>query len=142
MWFGNSLHPRITTNKFYYNKFGIIQIGVEALSQTQIPNTPKIALSYKYKPKNQIQIQEPKVHKYQIRIPNTNYALTKERATKQIQNLQCTKREQITKLQNQNQAVTNLSHYSKLQPTNIKEPNEEKAFFSHTLIFHSFSNFP
>ena len=40
-WFGNSLHPRVTTNKFHYNKFGIIQIDVEAFSQIQIPNTPK-----------------------------------------------------------------------------------------------------
>ena len=40
-WFSNSLHPQAITNKFHYNKFGIIQIGVEALSQTQIPNTPK-----------------------------------------------------------------------------------------------------
>ena len=40
-WFGNNLHPRATTNKFHYNKFGIIQIGVEALLQTQIPDTPK-----------------------------------------------------------------------------------------------------
>ena len=58
--------------------------------------------------------------KYQI--PNTNCAQTKERATKQIQKLQHTKREQITKPQNQNQnqAATNLSHYYKLQPTNIK----------------------
>ena len=28
-------------NEFYYNKFGIIQIGVETFSQNQIPNTPK-----------------------------------------------------------------------------------------------------
>ena len=49
-----------------------------------------------------------------------NYAQTKERATKKIQKLQRTKREQITKPHNQNQVVTNLSHYSKLQPTNIK----------------------
>ena len=40
--------------------------------------------------------------------------------TKEIQKLQCTKREQITKPQNQNQVVTNLSHYFKLQLTNIK----------------------
>ena len=32
----------------------------------------------------QIQTKGPKVHKYQIRIPNTNCAQTKERATKQI----------------------------------------------------------
>ena len=49
--FGNSLHPQAMTNKFHYNKFRIIQIGVEALSQTQIPNT-QIALSLKYKTKN------------------------------------------------------------------------------------------
>ena len=41
MWLSNNLHPRTTMNKFHYNKFRIIQIGVEALSQTQIPNTPK-----------------------------------------------------------------------------------------------------
>ena len=41
MWFGNSLYSRGTMNKFHYNKFGIIQIGIEKLSQTQIPNTPK-----------------------------------------------------------------------------------------------------
>ena len=40
-WFSNSLHPQATIKKFHYNKFGIIQIGVKALSQTQIPNTPK-----------------------------------------------------------------------------------------------------
>ena len=74
MWFGNSLHPRATTNKFHYNKFEIIQIGVETLSQTQISNTPKIALSYKYKPKNQIQTQKTRgsqilntYTKYQLR---------------------------------------------------------------------------
>ena len=51
-------------------------------------------------------------------------------------------REQITKLQNQ--AATNLSHYSKLQPLNINEPNKgEPLFFltpTHsifTLIFRS-----
>ena len=52
MWFRNGLHPRATTNKFHYNKYGIIQIGIEVLSQTQIPNIPK-QLSHKYKPKNQ-----------------------------------------------------------------------------------------
>ena len=39
------------------------------------------------------------------------------------------------------QAITNLSHYSKLQPTNIKKPNKERAFFSlthtHSLLFLS-----
>ena len=39
--FDNSLHPQAKTNKFHYNKFGIIQISVEALPQTQILNTPK-----------------------------------------------------------------------------------------------------
>ena len=139
MWFGNSLHPRVTTNKFHYIKFGIIQIGVR----------------HSYKPKSQIhsnsslsQIQKTKEPNTNQRtkgsqIPNTNCAQTKERATNQIQKLQCTKREQITKPQNQNQAVINFSHHSKLQPTNIKEPNKERAFFSHThsllfsLIFHS-----
>ena len=67
------------------------------------------------KPKNQIQTKEPKIYKYQIRIVHKP-----KRVTKQIQMLQCTKKEQITKPQNQNQAATNLSHYSKLQPTNFK----------------------
>ena len=40
-WFSNSLHPRAMMNKFHYNKFGIIQISVETLSEIQIPNTPK-----------------------------------------------------------------------------------------------------
>ena len=40
-WFDNSLHPGEMTNKFHYIKFGIIEIGVEALSQTQITNTTK-----------------------------------------------------------------------------------------------------
>ena len=97
------------TNKFHYNKFGIIQIGVDALSQTQIPNAPK---------KLSLTNTKPKVYKYQI--PNVNCTQTKERGTNQIQKLQHTKREQITKSQNQNQVATNLSHYSKLQPTNIK----------------------
>ena len=105
-WFNNSLYPLVTMNKFHYNKFGIIQIGVESLSQNQIPNTTK-QLSHKYKSK---------------------------RTTNQIQNLQQTKRAEITKPQNQNQALTNLSHYSKLQITNIKEPNKrERLFLTHTL---------
>ena len=41
MWFDNSLHPRAMINKFHYNKFGIIQIGIEVFSQTQISNKPK-----------------------------------------------------------------------------------------------------
>ena len=45
-------------NKFHYNKFGIIQIGVKVLSQTQNPKYIQIALSHKNKTK------EPKVHKY------------------------------------------------------------------------------
>ena len=52
MWFGNSLHPQVTTNKFHCNKFEIIQIGVETISQTQIPKTPE-QLSHKCKLKNQ-----------------------------------------------------------------------------------------
>ena len=79
-WFGNSLHPGETTNKFHYIKFGIIEIGVEALSQTQITNT---------KPKN----QRFTTTKHEYQIPNTNCTQIKERATKQIQKLQRTKRE-------------------------------------------------
>ena len=69
-------------------------------------------------------------------MPNTNCAQTKERATKQIQKLQRTKREQVTKPQNQNQnqAVTNLSllqiathKYQIIKP-------RESLFFSHPLI--------
>ena len=41
LWFSNSLYPRVTINKFHYNKFEIIQIGVEVLSQTKIPDIPK-----------------------------------------------------------------------------------------------------
>ena len=58
--------------------------------------------------------------KYEYQMPNMNCTQTKERATNQIQKLQCTKREQINKPQNQNQAAKNISHYSKLQLTNIK----------------------
>ena len=105
------------TNKSHYKKFGIIQISVEALLQTQIH--PNSTLS-------QIQTKGSQ-------ISNTNCVQTKERATNQIQTLQRTKREQITKPQNQNQVATNLSHYSKLQPTNIKEPQQKRASFSHTL---------
>ena len=65
---------------------------------------------------SQIQNQRFTNTKYQI--PNANCAQTKERVTKKFQKLQRTKRERITKMQNQ--ATTNLSHYSKLQPTNIK----------------------
>ena len=65
-WFSNNLYSRATTNKFHYNKFGIIQIGVKAISQTQISNS---SLSHKYK------IKKPKVHKHQIRIPNTKCEL-------------------------------------------------------------------
>ena len=62
-------------------------------------------------------------------IPNTNCAQTKKRVIKQIQKLQRTKREQITISQNQNLAVTDLSYYSKLQLTNIKEPNKREPVF-------------
>ena len=62
-----------------------------------------------------------------------NYAQTKERATKKIQKLQRTKREQITKPHNQNQVVTNLSHYSKLQAKYQITKQRESLFFSHTL---------
>ena len=57
------------TNKFHNNKFGIIQIGVEALSQTQILIHPNNSFSQiqnqktKYKPKNQRFIDT----KYQMR---------------------------------------------------------------------------
>ena len=34
MWFSNSLYLQAMTKKFHYNKFEIIKIGVEALSQT------------------------------------------------------------------------------------------------------------
>ena len=78
--FGNSLNPRVTTNKFHYNKFGIIQIDVEALSQTQIPIHPNSSLSQiqnqrtKYKPRNQRFTNT----KYEYQIPNTNCVQTKE----------------------------------------------------------------
>ena len=62
------------TKKFRYMKYGTIQISVEALSQTQIPNT----LKYK--------IKEPKVHKYQIRISNIKYELHKKKKKKKPQN--------------------------------------------------------
>ena len=114
--FGNSLHSRATMNKFHYKKFGIIQICVEAFSQTQIPYTPKQLSLTNTKPKNQGFINA----KYKYQISDANCAQTKERATNQIQKLQHTKREQISKPQNQNQAATYLSHYSKLQLTNIK----------------------
>ena len=103
-WFSISLYPRVTMNKFHYNKFGIIQIGVESLSQNQIPNTTK-QLSHKYKPK---------------------------RTTNQIQNLQQTKREEITKPQNQNQAVTNISlTISNCKSQISKNQTKESLFFSH-----------
>ena len=124
MWFGNSLCPQMTTNKYSCIKFGIIQIGVETLSQTQIPNTSK-------QPSFTNTNQKTK----SLQISNTNCAQTKERVTNQIQQLQHTKRKQITEPQNQNQTATNLSYYSKLQPTNIKEPNQEKTSFSHTHKF-------
>ena len=59
MWFDNRLHPRMTTNKF-----GMIQIGVEALSQIQILNKPNNSLS-------QIQTKEPNT-KYEYQIPYMN----------------------------------------------------------------------
>ena len=131
MWFSNSLHLRATTNKFHYNKFEIIQLGVEALSKTQISNVPKYLSLTNTKPKNQRFTNT----KYEYHIPNANCAQTKERATNQIQKLQHTKKEQITKLQNQNQALTNLSHYSKLQHTNVKEPNKRNPLFlTHTKL--------
>ena len=72
---------------------------------------------------------------YEYQIQDINCAQTKERVTNQIQKLQHTKKEQITKLQNQNQALTNLSHYSKLQHTNIKEPNKRNPLFlTHTKL--------
>ena len=69
-------------------------------------------------------------------MPNTNCAQTKERATKQIQKLQRTKREQVTKPQNQNQnqAVTNLSLLQiATHKSQIIKPRES-LFFSHPLI--------
>ena len=74
-WFGNSLHSQVMTNKLHYIKFGIIQIGIEALSQTQILNTPKLLSLANTKSENQIGTKELKVHKYQIRISNTKYQL-------------------------------------------------------------------
>ena len=138
MWFGNSLHPQVTTNKFHYNKFGIIKLVQRYSHKPKSQIHPNNSLS-------QIQNQRTKYESKNQRFTNTKYELrTNQREShKQIQKLQCTKREQITKLQNQNQAVINFSHYSKLQPTNIKELNKERAFFSHThsllfsLIFHS-----
>ena len=56
------------TNKFHNNKFGIIQIGVEALSQTQILIHPNNSLS-------QIQNQRFTNTKYEYQIPNTKYEL-------------------------------------------------------------------
>ena len=85
-----------TFSCYYFNAFWTLYI-IYSHHSSQIPNTNT---------------------KYQI--PNANCAQAKERATNQIQKLQRTKREQITKLKNQNQVVTNLSHYSKLKPTNIK----------------------
>ena len=67
-WFGNNLHSRTIMNKFYYNKFRIIQISVEELLQTQIPNTSKQPSLTNTKPKNQIQTKDLKVHKYQKQI--------------------------------------------------------------------------
>ena len=92
------------------------------------PKYTQIALSHKYKTKPNTN-QRTKGSQIPNRIPNTNCAQTKERDTKQIQKLQRTKREQITKSHNQNQAITNLSHYFKLQPTNIKESNKIKPLF-------------
>ena len=54
-WLSNSLHPRATTNKFHYIKFGIIQIGVEALSQTQIPKIYKYQIWTAHKLKRESQ---------------------------------------------------------------------------------------
>ena len=68
----------------------------------------QITLSHKYKTKEPNTNQRTKGSQIPNRIPNTNCVQTKERDTKQIQKLQRTKREQIIKPQNQNQAVTNL----------------------------------
>ena len=59
-------------NKFHYNKFGIIQIGVKALSQSKSQIHPNSSLlqiqnqKFKYEPKNQ-RFTNTK-NEYQIRI--------------------------------------------------------------------------
>ena len=60
----------MTTNKFHYKKFGIIQISVETLSQPKSQIHSNSSLS-------KIQTKELKVHRYRIRIPNTKYELHK-----------------------------------------------------------------
>ena len=116
----------MTTNKFHYTKFGIIQIGVNALSQTQISNTPKY-----------LSLKNTKQRTKGSQIPNTNCAQTKERATKQIQKLQRTKREQITKQHNQNQVATKPLSQFQIVTHKYQRIKQEGASFLHTLLSFS-----
>ena len=135
-WLGNSLHPRATTNKFHYNKFGIIQIGVKALSQTQIPNTPKQLFLTNTKTKNQ-----------RFKIPNMNikYELytNQRRATNQSHksNPKVATHQKRANHQTVEPKPSSNKPLSLFQVATHKYQitKQERVFFTHTLI--SFSLF-
>ena len=125
MWFSNNLYTRATTNKFHYNKFGIIQIGVKALSQTQISNS---SLSHKYK------VKKPKIHKHQIRIPNTKCKLrTNQRKSHKSNPKFATQKERANHQTVKPKPSENkpLSLFQ-IATHKYQRTKQEKAFFPHT----------
>ena len=68
MWFGNSLHPQATTNKFHYNKFGIIKLVQRCSHKPRSQIHPNNSLS-------QIQNQRTKYESKNQRFTNTKYEL-------------------------------------------------------------------
>lgn len=85
----------------------------------------QIAIFYKYNTK------EPKVYKYQIL--NVNCTQLKERVTNQIQKLQQTKREQITKPQNKTKRQQTSLIIPNYNPQISNNQTKRVFFFSHTL---------
>ena len=122
MWFSNSLHPQMMTNEFHYIKFGIIQIDVETLSQTQIPNTHKqLSLTN----------TKPKVHKYQIPIAH------KPKRESQINSKNCNAPNCETKTKRQQTSLT----IPNCNPQISKNQTKESLLFSPPHSFLSLSNF-
>ena len=117
-------------NKFYYNKFGIIQIGVKALSQTQIPNS---FLSHKYKTKS---LQTPNTNtKYQI--PNTKCELCTNQRESHKSNPKVATHQERANLQTVEPKPSGNKPLSLFQIAThkyqITKPRES-LFFSHTTL--------
>ena len=125
MWFSNSLHPRATMNKFHYNKFGIIQIGVKALSQpkSQIhPNSSLLQIQnqkFKYEPKNQ-------------RFTNTKYELHTNQRESHKSNLKVSMHQERTNHQTTEPKPSSNKPLSLFQiATHKYQITKKRASFSH-----------